>query len=82
MLLCLYWRRTTLQGAVAGMVVGAATVILWNTFLSPLGGWFGVYELLPGFVLATIAIVAVSLLTKEPDAAVLEEFDTYMDLEV
>lgn len=81
-LLSLYWRRTTLQGAVAGMITGAAVVVIWNTFIKPLGGWFAVYELLPGFVIALVVIVVVSLLTKEPSKEVLEEFDTYMELDV
>lgn len=82
MLLSLYWRRTTLPGAIAGMVSGAATVIVWNNFVSPLGGWFGVYELLPGFLVALVVIVGVSLLTKEPSKEVTDEFDTYMELDV
>lgn len=82
MLLSLYWRRTTLQGAVAGMITGALTVVVWNMFISPLGGWFGVYELLPGFVLSLAVIVVVSLLTPEPSKEVTDDFDTYMELDV
>lgn len=82
MLLSLYWRRTTLPGAVAGMITGAATVILWSNFVKPLGGWFGLYELLPGFVISLLVIVVVSLLTAEPSKEVLDDFDTYMDLDV
>ena len=82
MLLSLYWRRTTLQGAVAGMLSGAATVIIWSNFVAPLGGWFGVYELLPGFVVSLLVIIVVSLLTKEPPKEVTDDFDTYMELDV
>lgn len=78
-LLSLYWRRTNLPGAVAGMIVGAATVLIWNTFIKPLGGIFAIYELLPAFVLSLIAIVVVSLLTKEPSKEVTDEFDSYME---
>lgn len=78
-LLSLYWRRTNLPGAVAGMIVGAATVLIWNTFIKPLGGIFAIYELLPAFVLSLIAIVVVSLLTKEPPKEVTNEFDSYME---
>ncbi|MEG0504480.1 MAG: sodium:proline symporter, partial [Raoultibacter sp.] len=81
-LMCLYWRRTNLAGAIAGMVTGALTVLVWHSFIKPLGGIFGVYELLPAFILALAAIVVVSLLTKEPSKEVTEEFDTYMELEV
>lgn len=78
MLMSLYWRRTTLQGAIAGMVTGAVSVVVWNTFIAPLGGVFAVYELLPGFVLSMLAIIIVSLATKEPPAEVIDEFDSYL----
>lgn len=82
MLCSLYWRRTNKQGALAGMLVGAVTVIVWNLFVKQLGGIFAVYELLPGFVFALIAIVVVSLLTEEPSKEVTDEFDTYMEADV
>ena len=78
-LFSLYWRRTTKQGAIAGMVTGAVTVLVWHNFIKPLGGVFGVYELLPAFILGCLAIFIVSKLTPEPEASVLEEFDHYMD---
>jgi sodium/proline symporter len=78
-LFSLYWRRTTKQGAIAGMITGAATVLIWHNFVKPLGGVFGVYELLPAFILGCLAIYLVSLATPEPDASVLDEFDHYMD---
>lgn len=81
-LFSLYWKRTTLQGGIAGMLVGAASVFAWHNLVKPLGGWFGVYELLPAFVFACIAIVVVSLLTKKPSEEIEKEFDTYMDLDV
>lgn len=82
MLCSLYWRRTNKQGALAGMIVGAVTVVVWNLFVKPLGGIFAVYELLPGFIFALIAIVVVSLLTEEPSKEVTDEFDTYMEADV
>ena len=82
MLCALYWRRTNVAGALAGMITGSATVIIWNVFLKPLGGMFAIYELLPGFILALVAIVVVSLMTKEPSKEVLDEFDHYMDADV
>lgn len=78
-LFSLYWRRTTKQGAIAGMVTGAVVVLLWHNLVKPLGGVFGIYELLPAFVLSCLAIFVVSMLTKEPDQSVLDEFDHYMD---
>ena len=78
-LLALFWRRTNLAGAVAGMVVGAATCFLWKFWLAPTYAgahpFFGVYELAPGFVLSLLTIVVVSLLTKKPSKEILDEFD-------
>ena len=80
-LFSLYWRRTTKSGAIAGMITGAAVVLIWHNFIKPLGGVFGIYELLPAFLLSCLAIVVVSLLSKEPSQAVYDEFDHYMDEE-
>ena len=82
MLCSLYWRRTNAAGALAGMITGAVTVIVWNLWVKQLGGIFGVYELLPGFVFALIAIVVVSKLTAEPSQKVYDEFDHYMEADV
>ena len=82
MLLSLYWRRTNVQGALAGMITGAVTVIVWSLFIKPLGGIFGVYELLPGFILSLLVIVVVSKLTAEPSQEVYDEFDHYMEADV
>ncbi|MBT1166773.1 sodium/proline symporter PutP [Bifidobacterium simiarum] len=79
MLFSLYWRRTNRQGAVAGMVVGALTVFAWNLFVKPLGGIFGIYELLPAFIVSSLAIVVVSLLTEAPAREITDTFDHYMD---
>lgn len=80
-LLSLYWRRATLPGALAGMVTGGATVIIWNAIQAayPTSVVFGIYELLPAFILGLIVNVVVSLLTKPPAEEVLEVFDHYMD---
>ena len=78
-LFALYWRRTTKPGAIAGMVTGAAMVLIWHNLIKPLGGVFGIYELLPAFLCSCLAIFIVSKLTKEPDQEVLDEFDHYMD---
>ena len=61
------------------MIAGAAMVLIWHNMIKPLGGVFGIYELLPAFLFSCLAIVVVSLLTKEPDEAVLYDFDHYMD---
>ncbi len=66
MILSLTWNRMTGLGAVAGLVTGALTVIVWIALgwnSSFLGGP-GVYEMIPGFLLAMVAIVVVSLATE------------------
>ncbi len=78
-LLSLFWKRTNFQGAVAGIVTGALTVIVWD-YLSLVGGETigsvtGLYSLVVGFALSVLAIVAVSLCTKAPDAEILKEFE-------
>ena len=78
-LFCLYWRRTTKAGAIAGMVTGAVMVIVWHNWIKTLGGVFGIYELMPAFLLSCLAIFIVSKLTREPEQEVLDEFDHYMD---
>lgn len=68
-LLSLAWRRMTRNGALAGVVVGAATVVLWKHTGSAL------YEIVPGFIAGTVAIVAVSLLGRAPPAQVVATHD-------
>ena len=70
-MLSLFWRRFTFEGAVAGIVVGAATDIAWLAFLASTG----VYEIIPGTLCGLIAAVVVSLVTKEPSAEVEKLFD-------
>jgi sodium/proline symporter len=82
MLCSLFWRRTNLAGALSGMLAGGATIFIWRNLIKPLGGVFGIYELLPGFIVGLLVLVAVSLLTKPPSPQILEEFDTYKQLDV
>ncbi len=71
----LFWKRTTSQGALAGIIIGATTVIGWKTFLTPLGGFWTLYEIIPGFIFSGIAIIIATLLSRPPHQAVLEEFE-------
>ena len=75
MICSLFWRRTTLQGAIAGLISGGAMVFIWKYLVKPLGGVFGIYELLPAFLVGIIVIVVVSLLTPAPSQEILDEFD-------
>ncbi len=62
MLMSLFWKRMTIQGAVAGFITGGASVIIWESV--PVLSGTGVYSLLPAFFLGLAAIVVVSLMTK------------------
>lgn len=74
-LLALFWKRSTLQGALSGMIVGGIMVFVWKFLIAPMGGIFGIYELLPAFALALLVNVVVSLATPAPSADVLATFD-------
>ena len=75
MLFSLFWKRTTRAGAIAGMVSGAGMVFLWKLVIKPLGGAWGIYELLPAFIFSAVCIVVVSLLTKAPAKEIEEDFE-------
>lgn len=75
MLFALFWKRSNYYGAVAGMISGGAMVFIWKYLVRPMGGIFNIYELLPAFTVACVAIVIVSLLTPEPDLGIYKEFD-------
>lgn len=74
-LFSLFWKRTNKWGALAGMVVGGVMIFVWKYAIAKLGGVFAIYELLPAFILACIAIVVVSLLTKAPEKEVVDTFE-------
>jgi sodium/proline symporter len=74
-LLSLFWKRMTRNGALAGMVVGAGTVVVWKQLQGGPLLLFDVYEILPGFIAAGAAIVAVSLLDRRPQRQIEEEFE-------
>lgn len=75
MLLSLFWKRTTWKGAIAGMVSGAVMVFVWNLLIKPMGGIFGIYELLPAFLVSLVVIVVVSLLDRQPEEEIRREFE-------
>lgn len=63
--LSLTWKKMSGAGAVAGLVLGAITVIFWISmgWDSSFMGGSGVYEIIPGFIVSWIAIYVVSLMT-------------------
>lgn len=75
MLTALFWKRSNKYGALAGMIVGGVMVFVWKFLISPLGGAFAIYELLPAFLAALLTIIVVSLVTKAPEKEVIAEYD-------
>ncbi|WP_338452571.1 sodium/proline symporter PutP [Niallia oryzisoli] len=71
-LLSLYWKRMNVWGTLAGIIVGAFTVIIWISN-EALKGFM--YEMIPGFILSLVAIIIVSILTAKPSTEVDTEFD-------
>ncbi|MCL7747650.1 sodium/proline symporter PutP [Halalkalibacter alkaliphilus] len=81
LILALFWKRMTRNGALAGMIVGGLTVIIW----AELESWFGLspeqfpilglYEIIPGFILAWIAAMVFSFVGDEPTNKMKEEFE-------
>ncbi len=74
-LFALFWKRSNAWGAIAGMVSGGAMVFIWKYGIAKLGGIFAIYELLPAFIVACIAIVVVSLLTPPPSKEIIETYE-------
>ena len=72
LILALFWRRMTRSGAAAGILTGGLTVILWKQLH---GGIFDMYEIIPGFIFSSLAIVAASLASAEPPSDILSLFD-------
>ena len=74
-LCALFWKRCNWQGALAGMLSGGLMVFVWKYLISPLGGVFGIYELLPAFLTSLAICVVVSLVTPAPTADIVAEFE-------
>jgi sodium/proline symporter len=70
-ILSLFWARMNRQGCLAGILVGGITVVVWKQLS---GGLFDIYEIVPGFIFAMIAIIVVSLLTPEPEKEIQDMF--------
>jgi sodium/proline symporter len=73
-ILSLFWKRMTRNGALAGIIVGAVTVIVWSSLK---GGLFDIYELAPGFLFSSLAIIIFSLIDKAPSKEIQEEFNKF-----
>lgn len=74
LLLSLFWARMNRNGALAGIIVGAVTVVVWKQLT---GGIFDLYEMVPGFIFASVAVIGTSLLTGEPSEKVKKQYQAY-----
>ncbi len=78
-ILCsLFWKRTTRAGAIAGMVAGFATAVLWVVFVKT--SFYDLYEMLPGFAAGFIVTVGVSLFTEPPEGAAEEHASVWRSI--
>ncbi|GAL20797.1 sodium/proline symporter PutP [Vibrio maritimus] len=73
-LLSLYWAGMNRNGAIAGIIVGGVTIVVWKQLS---GGIFDIYEIVPGFILSWISIMVVSSMTGGPDKAVQAQHATF-----
>ena len=67
--------RSPLKGTYAGIIVGGITVLIWKQF-----NWFGLYELIPGFLFSTISIILISLMDEKPSQTILDNFNKVVSL--
>ncbi|WP_159651265.1 sodium/proline symporter PutP [Vibrio atypicus] len=74
LILSLYWSRMNRNGALAGILVGGITIVVWKQLS---GGWFDVYEIVPGIIFSTLSIIGVSLMTGEPEESVKAQHAKY-----
>lgn len=72
LIMSLFWRRMNRNGALAGLVVGGITVIIWKQLT---GGLFDLYEIVPGMAFSFIAIYLASQFGEQPSQEILDEFD-------
>jgi len=68
-ILSLFWKRTSKAGAIAGMCSGFLITMIWAIFFK---SSTNLYEMVPGFIGATLAIIIVSLFTKPPEKSAQE----------
>lgn len=72
LLLSLYWKRITGLGAMAGIVTGAVTVLIWKQLT---GGLFDLYEIIPGFVISMVACILFSFQGRQPSRNMVDRFE-------
>ena len=74
-IISLFWKRMTSSGAMAGMLTGAVMVFAWKEIVPVESVWHTVYEMIPAFAFATLAVIIVSLLSNNPSQEVIDTFN-------
>ena len=80
-LLALFWKGATAKGAIAGLIGGGVTVVAWHNIPATVAPIFGVYEILPAFIVCLVLAVVVSLLDKNKDPEMIAEFEAFKAME-
>mgnify|MGYP000980630962 CR=1 FL=1 len=80
MLFSLFYKKTSRNGAIAGIVTGGLVAIIWRNLGNMYGGIFSLYEIVPGFILSAIAIYLVSKFGQEPSQEIQDEFEKVREL--
>lgn len=75
MLFSLFYKKTSHAAAIAGMISGGAVVFIWKLLINPLGGVWGIYCLLPAFIVSALVIFIVSQFTASPSDDICNEFE-------
>jgi len=78
-LLSLYWKKMTYASAIAGVISGGITVLIWKQLE---GGIFDLYEIVPGFLVSVIFIVIISIFGKPVRPAVIAEYESVESYDV
>lgn len=76
LIMSLFWRRMNRNGALAGIITGGITVVVWKQLT---GGLFDIYEIAPGMLFAFVAIIIVSRFTPGPSQDIEDEFDSVVE---
>ena len=80
-LLALFWKGATAKGAIAGLIGGGVTVVAWHNIPATVAPIFGVYEILPAFIVCLVLAVVVSLLDKNKNPEMIAEFEKFKAME-
>ena len=77
----MFWKGATAKGAIAGLITGGVTVVAWHNIPASVNPIFGVYEILPAFILCLAVAVVVSLCDKNKDSQMIAEFEAFKKME-